>query len=500
MSDRTPVEYLVLTAGGGASAVPAALAAEVGLEAGQPAALIELVEDRLVLPAASGPRRLVVARLAAALTGPGAPSAVDRCFEAGLRLGAVAGGGRIWVADGVELSDPERDALWRGAYLGAQRPAAPVPEPVGSARNVRERDALSPEHPAPVEGSGASASGRPTFADGSEPPQLTTARAEAAAWVRELAERPANRLGPAEFAREIAAFAASAGRGLAVEVWSLADAEQRGFGAVAAVGGGSSRPPLVVRLSWGDDAAPTAGVLGLVGKGITFDSGGVNLKRDAGELAWMKSDMAAAAAVAAGLTLASAHAEPPTGRRVEAILPLCDNALSGSSMRPGDVIAHPGGETTEIVDTDCEGRLVLGDGISWCRSREYGRILDAGTLTDGGAGLRRTGLWSNDAGLARELAELGDAAADPLWPLPLPYGEEALESRVAGQRNAPMDRPDVGRHAAAFLAEIAGDTPWAHYDIGGTAYMEHPIAGWPEGPTGSATVAIAEAVRAWMRS
>ena len=124
MSDRTPVEYLVLTAGGGASAVPAALAAEVGLEAGQLAALIELVEDRLVLPAASGPRRLVVARLAAALTGPGAPSAVDRCFEAGLRLGAVAGGGRIWVADGVELSDPERDALWRGAYLGAQRPAA----------------------------------------------------------------------------------------------------------------------------------------------------------------------------------------------------------------------------------------------------------------------------------------------------------------------------------------------------------------------------------------
>lgn len=257
--------------------------------------------------------------------------------------------------------------------------------------------------------------------------------------------------------------------------------------------------PFVVRMSWGDESASADRVLGLVGKGITFDSGGVNLKRDAGELAWMKSDMAAAAAVAAAMTLASACADPPVGRRVEAILPLCDNAVSGASMRPGDVITHPGGETTEVVDTDCEGRLVLGDGISWCRSRKYGRILDVGTLTDGGAGLRRTGLWSNDVALAAELTTLGDAAADPLWPLPLPYGEEALESRVAARRNAPMDRPDVGRHAAVFLAELAAGTPWAHFDIGGTAYVEHPIAGWPEGPTGAATVALAEAVRAWSR-
>lgn len=504
----TPVEYLLLPTGGGR--IPAALADEFGLERGGLAELLRAAEGgRLVLPTAAGPRVLVGVELTAEERGPGAPGLLDRCFEAGLRFGGSAPGGRIWIADdfgsdpgtdlgtdpGTDLGGAERDALWRGAYVGAQRPGKLRAEIRVYSDESGQKSPNEPESPS--EGTRATAVAAPRFADGVAPSPATVARAEAAAWVRELVERPANLLGPEELAREIRDLAETAGRGVSIEIWSLAEAVRRGFGAVAAVGGGSSRPPLVVRMSWGDAAAPAERALGLVGKGITFDSGGVNLKRDAAELAWMKSDMAAAAAVAAAIVLASASSEPPAGRRIEAILPLCDNALSGSSMRPGDVVTHPGGETTEIVDTDCEGRLVLGDGVSWLRSRGFGRILDAGTLTDGGAGMRRTGLWSNDAALAAELCALGDAAADPLWPLPLPYGEGSLESRVADRRNAPMDRPDVGRHAAVFLAGIAASTPWAHYDIGGTAYLEQGIAGWPEGPTGSAAVALAEAALAW---
>ena len=498
-----PVEYVLLDGEG--FEAPVALAAECGMSVAELAELLVLAAEHdgsegmgseglraadaagsgaIRLPVrgvnGSGSRLIVAVRLPAAFGGPGAPSAQERCFEAGLRLGAAAPGGRFWLGD-AGLGDAERDALWRGAYLGAQQPAAPpVPEPVDGPGASPE---ASPDAPA--------------FADGGEPATTTVARAEAAAWVRTLAERPANRLGPAELAAEIAVLAHRAGAGVSVEAWSRADAVQRGFGAVAAVGGGSSREPMVVHLSWGDASAPAERTLGLVGKGITFDSGGINLKRDSGELAWMKSDMAAAAAVAAAVVLASRLSEAPAGHRVEAILPLCDNALSGASMRPGDVVTHPGGETTEIVDTDCEGRLVLGDGVSWFRALGAGRIIDVGTLTDGGAGMRRTGLWSNDAELAAALVAAGDAATDPLWLLPLPYGESSLESRVADRRNAPMDRPDVGRHAAVFLADIAAGTPWAHYDIGGTAYLEQPIAGWPEGPTGAGTAALAEAVLAW---
>ena len=428
---------------------------------------------RLAVPTPDGAAVVVATESPAAITAPGAPSAVERYREAGLRLGREAGAecaiwcdepssGLVGAPEGGELLD----ALWVGVRLGAQRPAA---------------------------GLGAAA---PVFADGREPSSRARARAEAVAWVRELVERPANLLGPEQLAQEIAAHARTRGAGVEVEVWRGEDLEERGFGALLAVGGGSARPPLAVRMRWADPAAQDAQLLGVVGKGITFDSGGVNLKKDPAELAWMKSDMAAAASVAAAVVLASRLGGPGCG--VEAILPICDNAVSGSSMRPGDVVTHPGDRTSEVVDTDCEGRLVLADGLGWLRGRGASVLLDAGTLTDGGAGLRRTGLWSNDSALSAALVALGEEAGDPLWAMPLPYGEEAVtRSRVADLRNAPTDRPDVGRHAAVYLAACAGETPWAHLDIGGTAYLEADFAGWPEGPTGAATVVLAEAILAW---
>lgn len=430
----------------------------------------------IVIPAPAGPATVAVCALPPAHRGPGAPSAAERFFEAGLRLGgASAGIGTIWFSGRVDDSSDAgkliaslRDALWAGAWLATQQPAVALDE----AR-------------------------KPLFGDGIAVSEAIELGVLARAWVRMLSERPANLLGPEQLGAEIVRLVHEMGRGIDVELWSAEEAGSRGFGAVNAVGGGSARPPYVAKLRWAGGVAAEAGaVLGVVGKGITFDTGGLNVKRDSGELAWMKSDMAAAATVAAALVLASRTSE--AGAPVEVILPLCDNAVSGSSVRPGDVIAHPDGRTTEVVDTDCEGRLVIADGLAWLRKQGAAALIDMGTLTDGGAGLRRAGLWSNDAEFAAQLQRLGDDVADPLWAIPLPYGEdEVLESRVADAKNAPMDRPDVGRHAATFLAEFAGEVPWGHLDIGGVAYLESPIAGWPEGPTGAMTFAVAEAMRAW---
>lgn len=437
---------------------------------------------KIVIPALAGPATVIVTALPPAHRGPGAPSAAERFFEAGLRLGgASSGAATIWFsghaletggvveasADG-KLPAPLRDALWSGAWLATQEPAA----------------ALDEAH-------------KPVFGDGVAVSEAAELGVLARAWVRMLSERPANLLGPEQLGAEIVRLVNEMGRGVDVELWTAEEAASRGFGAVNAVGGGSARPPSVAKLRWAGSAATGSdAMLGVVGKGITFDTGGLNMKRDSGELAWMKSDMAAAATAAAALVLASQTTE--AGAPVEVILPLCDNAVSGHSVRPGDVIRHPDGRTTEVVDTDCEGRLVIADGLAWLRKQGAAALIDMGTLTDGGAGLRRAGLWSNDAEFAAQLQRLGDDAVDPLWAIPLPYGEdEVLESRVADAKNAPMDRPDVGRHAATFLAEFVGEVPWGHLDIGGIAYLESPIAGWPEGPTGAMTLAVAEAMRAW---
>lgn len=460
---------------------------------------------RLAVVGPDGPRAIVAVRLPARRLGPGAPSADERLFEAGLRIGAAAGASREIVLRWAGEAG-QRGALWRGARLGAIGPGEGVQGASGA-----------------LDAATAAPSGAAVFADGGAVGKADALAVEAITWVRRVVETPPNLLGPAEFAAEILAFADSFGRGVRAEVWEAEELAARGFGATLGVGGGSARPPRLVRLGWGDevpdpdagrrdrvgsdaDSAASAGaaaataVLGIVGKGITFDSGGLNLKRDSIEISWMKADMAAAAASAAAVILASRLGDPEPGRGVVALLPLCDNAVSGTAQRPGDVVRHPDGSLTEVVDTDCEGRLVISDGLAWCRLAGCEAILDAGTLTDGGAGLSVTGLWSNDEALTAAVRAAACAATDPVWPIPLPFGEEdALESRVAAARNAPLDRPDVGRHAALFLARLAGETPWCHFDIGGTAYLEAPHAGWPAGPTGAPTRAFAAVAGAWVR-
>ncbi len=446
-----------------------ALAAELGTEHANvadwlSAARGEAAHVRAVVPGCGRPHLVIAVRAESAQRGPGAPSTLSRVQAAGLALGAlaseVADGSptRIWWGREDGAVD---EVLWRGVRVGEQRPGAP------------ERVAPEPE-----------------FAAGEPVPDSWRRSADAVRWVRELVELPPNRLGPGELAQRISEHCGE-NAAIEVEIWDAVRLGRSGFGAVLAVGGGSARPPLVAHLRLAGD--PSLPSIGLVGKGIAFDSGGLNLKRDAGEMSWMKSDMAAAATVAAAIRLAADARGVGSGPTVEAILPLCDNAVSGTSARPGDVVRHPGGETTEIVDTDCEGRLVLADGLSWLRAVGHDALIDVGTLTDGGAGFRRTGVWSNDEELAARVVAAGERVADPAWILPLPYGEdEALESRVADLRNAPLDRPDTARHAAAYLARFARGAAWAHLDIGGTAYLEFPIAGLGEGPSGAGALALAE--------
>lgn len=315
--------------------------------------------------------------------------------------------------------------------------------------------------------------------------------AESTNWVRQLVEMPSNHLGPAELAAAIVARVKElAADALDVSVWSVEELAQRGFGATLAVGAGSDRPPCVVELR----SRSSGPMLGIAGKGITFDSGGINIKKDAAELAWMKSDMAGAASVAAAVIAAASLSECPA---IHAILPIADNMPAGNALRPGDVVVHPNGRTTEVVDTDCEGRLVLADAIAWLSGTNPIAIIDVGTLTDsGGVGTALWGCWANDPDFAANLTKAGLAAGDPGWILPLhPSYRSMFTSAVADSRNAAADVPDSGQLAATYLEPFAGGHPWAHIDNGSGAYLERDTGVWKQGPTGTPTRALIEYLR-----
>lgn len=310
--------------------------------------------------------------------------------------------------------------------------------------------------------------------------------AEAVNWVRGLVETPANLLGPVELADEIVRRVESLAPHTRAVVWNEDRLRGEGFGATIGVGAGSARPCLVVELITGElDRHTTA----LAGKGITFDSGGLDLKRDTSEIAWMKSDMAAAATVAAAVIAADVLG---TSRSMHAILPLAENVPSGTALRPGDVITHPDGQTTEVTDTDCEGRLVLADALAWLSATGPQSIIDVGTLTDSGAlGPAYWGCWATDQALAESVTSAGAAVGDPGWVLPLhPSYRKTLESRVADIANTALDHPDTGVVAATYLREFVGEIPWVHIDNGSSAWLEHPSEPWPAGATATPVRAL----------
>lgn len=311
------------------------------------------------------------------------------------------------------------------------------------------------------------------------------ARAQAGWRSRAWATTPSNIKSPQWLAEQVVAAGEEAG--LTATVLDEVELERRGFGGIIGVGQGSATPPRLVQL----DYVPSRRLAGtrkpayvvLVGKGITFDSGGLSIKPGQA-MATMKRDMTGAAVVAAVLA-----ALPAVGCavRVTGLLPLAENAVDGASMRPGDVLRHYGGRTTEVTNTDAEGRLVLGDALAYAvDDLEPDALVDVATLTGGvkvALGQHLGGLFATDDALADALSAAGERSGEPLWRLPLAREYAAkLASKIADADNAPGGPPAIT--AALFLEPFTGSLPWAHLDIASVGDAPKDDFEWSEGPTG----------------
>ena len=290
--------------------------------------------------------------------------------------------------------------------------------------------------------------------------------AEATVWARTLGNTPASEKPPARLAATVAADLHRAG--VDVDVRDPSWLAEHRFGGLLAVGGGSATPPRLVEARWRPRGARPGEHIVVVGKGITFDTGGLNLKRG-DSMRSMHTDMTGGAAAVAALR-AVAQAEVPI--RVTVLVPIAENALSGASFRPGDVITHVNGRTSEIGNTDAEGRLVLADALAYATLRLRPTVLvDIATLTGAmkvALGLRVGGLLATDDRLAAALVRSGTAVDEPLWRLPLHEDyRRSLDAAVADADNAPGN--PGGITAALFLREFTGGLPWAHLDIAGPA-------------------------------
>ena len=299
--------------------------------------------------------------------------------------------------------------------------------------------------------------------------------------VRDLVNTAPLDLYPAAFADTARTLARSAK--VKVEVLDEAALAEGGYGGLLAVGQGSSRPPRLVRLTWSPLRAGRS--VALVGKGITFDSGGLSIKPAKGMEA-MKSDMAGAAAVL-HTVLAAAQLELPV--RVTGWLCLAENMPSGTAQRPSDVITQRGGTTVEVLNTDAEGRLVLADGLVAACEERPDVVVDVATLTGAqvvALGTRVSAVMGTDD-VRAEVTAAADAAGEQFWPMPLPEELRAsLKSPVADLANI-GDRMGGMLVAGLFLREFVGSTPWAHLDIAGPAFNEGSAHGYtPVGGTGVA--------------
>ena len=318
-----------------------------------------------------------------------------------------------------------------------------------------------------------------------------TAVARARTWVN----LPANELYPETFADQIAKLAK--GSKLNVEVWDEKALEKEGFGGILAVGGGSARKPRLVKLSYSPRGAKFH--LALIGKGITFDTGGINLKPADG-MYTMKMDMSGAAAVVSAV---AAIAESGVKIAVTAYAALAENMPSGTAYRPSDVLTMYGGTTVENANSDAEGRLVMADALVKASQEKPDLVIDVATLTGAcmvALGERVSGLMAREDETADLILDAAEAAGELFWQLPIP--EEArgkLDSKVADLKSG-ADRYGGALTAAAFLSQFVPESiPWAHLDIAGPAFNdEGPYDYVPSGGTGMAVrtlVALAQSLQ-----
>jgi leucyl aminopeptidase len=313
---------------------------------------------------------------------------------------------------------------------------------------------------------------------------------ESANFARALANEPANILTPTTFATRVADIATSVG--LTAEVLDESQIRALKMGLLLGVAQGSDEPPRLVVIRHDPPGAPETPVLAFIGKGITFDTGGISIKPADG-MERMKDDMAGGAAVAAAMRALALLKVP---RRVIGIIPMAENMVGGNAIRPGDVLTAASGTTVEIINTDAEGRLILGDALWYAQELGATHLVDIATLTGAcmvALGRAASGLFGTPDSWVNTVRAAGDAAGDRLWPLPL-YEEyrEMLRSEIADIHNS-AGRWGGASTAAMFLAEfVQKGRPWVHLDIAGTAWAEERKAYQAKGATGVAVRTLVE--------
>jgi len=304
---------------------------------------------------------------------------------------------------------------------------------------------------------------------------------------RGLANEPGNTLTPREFAARATRLAADAG--VATEVLDEKQIAELGMGLLLGVARGSSEPPRLMVFRHDPPGAPKTPVLGLVGKGITFDTGGISIKPADG-MERMKDDMAGGAAVACAMRAIALLGTPI---RVVGVVPATENMPGGRAIKPGDILKSAEGKTVEVTNTDAEGRLILGDGLWYARKLGATHLVDVATLTGAvivALGKLTSGLFGTDT-FVEQVRRVANRAGDRSWPMPTfdDYMEQ-LKSEIADFTNT-GGRAAGSITAALFLKEFTGGLPWVHMDIAGTAWADDAKPYMPKGATGVAVRTLA---------
>ncbi len=315
---------------------------------------------------------------------------------------------------------------------------------------------------------------------------------EATNLARDMVNEPANYMTPTQMAEEARKIADK--YGLELTVLEREDMQKLGMGALLGVASGSDQPPKFIVLKYRGNNSKDIDIA-LIGKGITFDSGGISLKPSE-NMGAMKTDMAGGASVMAAM---SAIAQLKPKINVIAIVGATENLPSGSALKPADVLTTMNGKTIEIESTDAEGRLTLADALSYANQRGAKRIVDIATLTSGcvtALGDVATGAFTNNQTLVDKVIAAGEEVGDKIWQMPM-YEEykEQNKSDVADIKNT-GGRKASPITAALFVGEFAGETPWVHLDIAGTSYLDKPRGYYGKGATGVPTRTLVKLVLA----
>ena len=306
---------------------------------------------------------------------------------------------------------------------------------------------------------------------------------------RGLANEPGNVLTPRVLAERAERIAGDAG--VAVEILEEDRIAELNMGLLLGVAQGSAEPPRLIVMRHEPADAPETPVLGLVGKGVTFDTGGISIKPADG-MDRMKDDMAGGAAVIGAMRAIGLLGAPI---RVVGVVPVAENMPGSRATRPGDILHGASGQTVEVVNTDAEGRLILGDGLWYARRLGATHLVDVATLTGAcvvALGKSTAGLFGSPEPWVSVIGRVADRAGDRCWPMPVfPDYFDQMKSEIADMVNS-GGRPAGSITAALFLKQFVGDLPWAHFDIAGTAWNEEARPYLPKGPSGACVRTLAE--------